>query len=261
MSRTTWDDLVFENRNKMYGAYSLRRAYSRTIVTAFAFALSILSIVMAFPAIKKIFEDEPEARAPLKKIRYTDLTDPPAIDQNKPIPEKIEIAQEVKKAIKFIPPKVTEKEVVEENVPTIDELKKNEVAPETTDGEGFEFEGDVVEEATQDIGEDPNKVWTIVEQPPEFPGGIAAMMKFLSQNTRYPSSARRMGTEGSVFVSFVVDPNGKITEVQTIKGIANDCDKEAMRVIQSMPPWKPGKQNGKPVRVRFVLPIKFVLGV
>jgi protein TonB len=85
------------------------------------------------------------------------------------------------------------------------------------------------------------------------------MMKFIGKNLKYPSAARRMGIEGQVFVQFVVDAEGKISEVKTIKGISAECDKEAERVIKMMPPWKAGKQNGKPVKVRFVLPIRFKL--
>jgi protein TonB len=115
-------------------------------------------------------------------------------------------------------------------------------------------------EAVEEPAEDPNMIYTVVEQPAEFPGGMAAMMKFISQNMKYPSQARRMGTEGSVFVEFVVDQQGKISDAHVIKGIGAGCDEEAVRVVNKMPNWKPGKQNGKAVRVRFVLPVKFVLG-
>jgi protein TonB len=154
---------------------------------------------------------------------------------------------------------VTEKEVVEET-PTIEELKQVDVAPETTEGTGEIIFDEPVQEATAEPEEDPNKVYMVVEQQPEFPGGLAAMMKFLQTNIKYPSQARRMGTEGSVFVEFVVDQAGNINNPRVIKGIGSGCDEEAVRVIQKMPPWKPGKQNGKAVKVRFVLPVKFVLG-
>lgn len=261
MSRTSWEDLVFENRNQSYGAYDLRKAYSRAIVVAFAAALTLIAIVIAFPTIRNLFSKQEKPNAPeVRPVRYTDLAPPPPIDKNVIPPPKVEVPP-IKEVVKFIPPKVTTKEVSEEEaLPTIDDLKKNEISTQSTEGEGIVITDDPVEEVTQEPVEDPNKTWTTVEIPPEFPGGMAAMMKFLSRNMRYPAAARRMGTEGTVFVGFVVAPDGQIVEVQTIKGIAGDCDREAMRVIQSMPPWKPGKQNGKPVRVRFVLPIKFVLG-
>jgi periplasmic protein TonB len=261
MSKLTWDDLVFENRNKLYGAYQLRRSYGATVAISFIVALLILTFVMALPIMKRYFSKDDAQLASAKAIKYTDLAPPPAIDANKPPPPKLDLPPPVKETIKFLPPKVTEKEVLEEELPTIDDLKKTEVSTETQEGETeVEFEK-VVEEAVAETGEDLNMVYTIVQQQPEFIGGAAAMMKFIGQHVKYPASARRMGTEGSVFVSFVVEPDGKISEVQTIKGISVDCDKEAMRVIQSMPPWKPGKQNGKAVRVRFVLPVKFVLSI
>jgi len=102
-------------------------------------------------------------------------------------------------------------------------------------------------------------VFMVVEQQPEFEGGYEAMMNFIKKNMRYPAAARRMGTEGTVFLSFVVGKDGSINDVSVLRGISAECDKEAVRVVQSMPNWKPGKQNGKPVLVRFNLPIKFKL--
>jgi protein TonB len=99
----------------------------------------------------------------------------------------------------------------------------------------------------------------VVEQQAEFEGGLQALGKYLNKNLRYPASARRMGIEGQVFVSFVIDKEGKISDIQVVKGISADCDKEAVRVVSSMPNWKPGKQNGRPVKSRFVLPIRFKL--
>lgn len=259
MSKLNWEDIVFERRNQDYGAYSLRKAYGGRVIAAFVGAVFILGFVMALPAIRRYFASAEEVKAPVKTIKYTDLAAPPPIDKNTPPPPRVELPP-VKEVIKFLPPTVTEKEVVEEEVPTVAELKQNEISTESSEGNGEIVFDEPVEEATEEPGEDPNKVYTIVEQPPEFPGGMAAMMKFVSQNMRYPAQARRMGTEGSVFVSFVVGPDGRISEVQTIKGISADCDKEARRVIEAMPAWKPGKQNGKAVRVRFVLPIKFLLG-
>ena len=91
--------------------------------------------------------------------------------------------------------------------------------------------------------------------------GKTTLTSLLAKNMKYPAQARRMGVEGSVFVSFVIDKNGNISEPQVIKGISAECDKEAVRVVGLMPPWKPGKQNGKPVKCRFVLPIKFRLAI
>lgn len=104
------------------------------------------------------------------------------------------------------------------------------------------------------------KVFLVVETPPEFEGGNEAMHKFVASNLKYPYSAKRMQIEGTVFVSFIIEADGKISEAKVVKGISPDCDKEALRVILLMPKWKPGMQSGKAVRVRFVYPIKFWLG-
>jgi protein TonB len=104
-----------------------------------------------------------------------------------------------------------------------------------------------------------DEIFVVVEEQPEFPGGQAALMKFLSDNIRYPVIAQENGIQGRVICSFVVEKDGSITDVQVVRGVDPSLDKEAVRVIQSMPKWKPGKQRGKPVRVRFTLPIVFRL--
>jgi periplasmic protein TonB len=104
---------------------------------------------------------------------------------------------------------------------------------------------------------DTTKVFLPVEQQPEFVGGYPALMEFINKERKYPKSARREGVEGEVRVSFVIDKTGNITDVKTIKSLHPDCDAEAERVVKAMPPWKPGMQNGKPVFVRFSIPIKF----
>lgn len=109
-----------------------------------------------------------------------------------------------------------------------------------------------VEEATEEI-------FVVVEKQPEFPGGLTAMMKFLNDNIRYPVIAQENGIQGRVTCNFVVERDGSITDVQISRGVDPSLDKEAIRVIQSMPKWKPGEQRGKPVRVRFTLPVVFRL--
>jgi protein TonB len=107
--------------------------------------------------------------------------------------------------------------------------------------------------------EEVEEIFTIVEQAPMYKGGNVAMYNYLGKELRYPSVARRMGIEGRVFVQFVVDKDGKITDVLSLKGIGGGCDEEAVRVVSSMPSWNPGKQRGKPVKVRMVLPVFFRL--
>jgi periplasmic protein TonB len=255
-----WNDLVFENRNKVYGAYQIRESYSRHVLISVIITLAILLFVFAYPYIVQLFTSNDAVVNEKVLDRTITLDQPPPITPNQPPPPKIDVPPPVKTIIKFLPPKVTDKEIVEEEeMPTIEEIKQNETGTEDIKGtEDVVFEEPVA--AVVGDGDD-DKIFTVVEQQPEYAGGLEAMYKFINKSMRYPASARRMGVEGTVFVSFVVDKEGKISQVQTIKGISPDCDKEAIRVIQLMPSWKPGKQNGKPVSVRFVLPLKFKLDV
>ena len=108
--------------------------------------------------------------------------------------------------------------------------------------------------------EDPDQIFLVVEETAAPTGGMPAFYEFVSKKLKYPAQARRMGIEGKVFVEFVIERDGTITDVKAIKGIGAGCDEEAVRVLQSAPKWKPGKQRGKPVRQRMVLPIAFKLG-
>lgn len=103
------------------------------------------------------------------------------------------------------------------------------------------------------------EIFVVVEEQPEFPGGNAAMMKFLGDNIKYPVIAQENGIQGRVITNFVVERDGSITDVQVVRGVDPSLDKEAVRVIQSMPRWKPGQQRGSAVRVRFTLPVVFRL--
>lgn len=251
-----WEDVVFENRNQAYGAYVLRKGYSKNVFIGLIITGVIVLIIMFFPAIVEFFKgEEVIEKAPPKKLVYTELSAPPPIDKPKPPPPQIQLPK-LQKVIKFVPPKVVKEEVVEE-IPTIEEIKQNEVAAVEVEGDAeVVFEEPVAQVVVE---EDENKVFMVVEQQPEFEGGYEAMMNFIKKNMRYPASARRMGIDGTVYVSFVVGKDGTINDVKVLRGISADCDKEAVRVVQMMPPWKAGKQNGKPVFVRFNLPIKFKL--
>ncbi|GAB1419193.1 energy transducer TonB [Bacteroidales bacterium] len=103
------------------------------------------------------------------------------------------------------------------------------------------------------------EIFTVVESMPEYPGGAEEMMRFIAQNIKYPPIARESGIQGRVFVNFVVEPNGSVSSVKVLRGIGGGCDEEAIRVVQSMPKWTPGRQRGKAVRVSFNLPVRFTL--
>jgi periplasmic protein TonB len=250
-----WEDVVFENRNKEYGAYLLRRVYSKNVILGVVITAIVLALIVYGPALYEMIKgEEIVEKAPPRKLVYTELSAPPPIDKPKPPPPQIQLPK-LQKVIKFVPPKVVKEQVVEE-VPTIEEIKQNEVAAVEVEGPTEVVFEEPVEEV---VVEDDNKIFTVVEQNPEFLGGYEAMINFIKKNLRYPASARRMGVDGTVYVQFVVGKDGAITDVKTIRGISADCDREAERVVKQMPAWKPGRQNGKPVFVRFVLPIRFKL--
>jgi len=259
IKKTLWEDIIFESRNKDYGAYALRKDYSKHVVLGWVFTILGLSALFAAPYIAEWIKGQREVEATnTKTVKYTDLAPPPPI-QNTPPPPKLDIPPPVKTIIKFLPPKVTDKEIVEEEeMPTIEEIKQNEVGPTEVQGTGEVVFDEPVAEVVEETN-DEDVIFTIVEQSAEFPGGLEAMARFLQKNMKYPAVARRMGVEGTVFVSFVIDREGIISDIKVVKGISAECDKEASRVISTMPPWKPGKQNGKAVKCRFVLPVKFKL--
>jgi len=155
------------------------------------------------------------------------------------------------------PPKIQQPEIIE--VPDEEEIEEEievdldvEITEETV-VEEIVFDEPVEEEVAEEI-------FTIVEDQPTPKGGMAAFYEYVGKKLKYPAQARRMGIEGKVFVEFVVDKDGSITDVKAIKGIGAGCDEEATRVIQNAPKWNPGKQRGRPVKVRMILPITFKLG-
>jgi periplasmic protein TonB len=155
------------------------------------------------------------------------------------------------------PPQVQQPQVVE--VPDEEEIKEDikvNLDVEVTDQTKIEE----IVVAAAEPEEETDQIFTIVEESATPKGGMSAFYKYVNDKVKYPPQARRMGIEGRVFVEFVIAKDGTITEVRAIKGIGAGCDEEAVRIVQSAPPWNPGKQRGKPVKQRYTLPIIFKLG-
>jgi protein TonB len=152
------------------------------------------------------------------------------------------------------PPKqVTQIKIVDDDVEVEDDLDIDVDA-----NEDLEFEEYIPPEEDEEEVEE-EQIFTVVESMPEFPGGRKELMKYLAQNIKYPPYAKEAGIQGRVFINFVVETDGSITNVKVLRGIGGGCDEEAVRVVENMPKWKPGMQRGKPVRVSFNLPVKFTL--
>ncbi len=144
-------------------------------------------------------------------------------------------------------------EIVDDDTEVETELEINVEADQRTEVQAYvpvQIDEPEVEEA---------EIFFVVEESPEFPGGEDAMRRFLAENIRYPQMARESGIQGTVFVTFVVEPNGNVSGVRVLRGIGGGCDEEALRVVNLMPKWKPGRQRNRAVRVQFNMPIRFVL--
>ncbi|MEI9921925.1 MAG: TonB family protein [Bacteroidota bacterium] len=254
MKNLPWDDLVFTNRNRSYGAYVLRKEYPTALVASFVFMLVVMALMFALaPVFFKLFKAITISDKVVKKLILT--IEPPKDDltkNRKPEPHTTRTVRHTTRQS----PAVIPTQAVNQALPA-EEIQNNSTAITGTESAPVE----TISATPPPIVEvnDPNKVWSTVEQSPSFPGGVTELMKYVGKNTRYPAEARRQNVQGSVFISFVVDTDGTIDNVEVIRSIGAGCDKEAMRVVSGMPKWKPGKQHGVDVKVRFVLPIKFRL--
>jgi periplasmic protein TonB len=266
------DDLVFANRNKAYGAYFLRRVYDKYMTRGMLVGLLAFLLLIFSPMIYAKYQEFLASQEEDLSMKEVTLAEPPPIDPKQPPPPpppKID-PPPIKDQIKFVPPKVMkDEEVVEEEPPpTVEEIKDVEISTKTEEGKDDGVDASLVEPEAPPppppppvIEEDPDekKVFDFVQQRPEFPDGEAALQKYLYGNIKYPAIARENGIEGRVVVKFVVTKNGEIQNAQVVRGIGGGCDEEALRVVKSMPNWKPGKHNGKAVNVTFTLPVTFKL--
>lgn len=268
--KATLDDIVFANRNKAYGAYSLRKEYPKIVTRALIIGGVLFTLGVLSPTIISVLTPEAEEQA-MVEVDLMKLP-PPPIDPNEPPPPPPPPVELPKvNTVKFLPPEVKPDEEVPEETPppAVEELKEAVAAEKTQEGDPNAEEVIVapeetaaptkVEAAVEAPAPKEEEVFTIVEQQPEFPGGMGALGQFLGKNIRYPAAAQRANISGRVFVSFVVNTDGSIQDVAVLKGLGFGTDEEAIRVVKSMPKWRPGKQSGRAVRVKYNLPINFTL--
>jgi protein TonB len=265
----TLDDIVFADRNKAYGAFSLRQGYRADVTKATLIGAALFIIAMFTPSIINSLSLGKEEEAPMVEVDLMKIPPPPIDPAEPPPPPPPPVEQPKVNTVKFLPPEVKKDEEVpvETPPPTVEEIKEAVVANKTVEGDPNANELIVAPEAVAapskgtvvEAAPEPEKVFTVVEQQPEFPGGTSEMYKYLSKSIKYPSAASRANVSGRVFMSFVVNTDGSIQDVQVLKGLGFGCDEEAMRVVKAMPKWKPGKQSGRAVRVKYNLPINFQL--
>lgn len=256
----TWCDIVFDGRNKEYGAYLLRKHDRTNTAIAILISTSVFLLGFSLPAIVKLLSPE-EVVLTDHSIVWDPITiNPPPLDKILP-PPPIESPKPLKSIIKFTPPTPAPDEDVVESIPTPEELKDNNIGITTQEGDSLGTEINLGPPTV--LGKvDDNEIFLVVEQNPEFPGGELELRKYMAQNIHFPKKEQEMGHNGgTVYISFVIEKDGKVANIEVVKGIAGgkNFESEALRVIKTLPDWKPGKQNGNPVRVKFVYPVKFVL--
>lgn len=256
------NELVFEDKNKLYGAYALRQNHNRNVAIALMITGASFLFAVSLPAIIdwiKNIQDEVVVPVDITPI---DLTAPPPLDETEPPPPPPP-PPPVMETVKFTPPVVTDEEVVDEPPPVQTEETPT-ISTVTQEGTG-DNEIIIPDEGTNQVVEPVIEApLTIVEQMPTFPGGEAAMMKWITDeiNKRgYPQMEKEAGISGTCYVTFVVEKDGNITDVKILRGVSGGpgYNKLAQEVVKAMPNWKAGKQNGREVRVQFNLPIKFTL--
>lgn len=269
LNSNEWCDLVFEHKNKSYGAYALRQSSGKRHILALAIIIVLVAFISLLPTListaKASSNKDTEGIKDEYKITIIDVNKP---DVDKPVIEvpEVEPPKLIKelKTVAFVPPVITSDEMVKEGetLKSVDDVLKTDAVVGIYDNPDGSLEPEAVPiEKVQVVEVEPkkDKVFNSVEIMPLFPGGEKEMYRFIGQNLKYPVSAQEANIQGKVVVRFVVDQNGSINDVEILRGIDPNCDKEALRVIKNMPKWVPGKQNGIPVKVYYTMPIVFRL--
>lgn len=268
-----WVDMVFDGKNKSYGAFQLRKGTSGRNIKSLIILVIAAALVGGFLAWKVIEQKQAEQQAAYMEALELSKLQKEAKKQEKKevVKPKVEPKKEIpvaRQTQKFTAPVIKKDELVKEEnqIKQMDKLD-DKVAVGTENHEGTKDRN--VEAVRNDIAvntpppapkeEVTNKVFDVVEVMPSFPGGQGALMSYLSSHVKYPVVAQENGVQGRVTVSFVVERDGSITDVHVVRSVDPSLDREAARVISSMPNWQPGKQNGSAVRVKFNVPVQFKL--
>lgn len=265
--KTEYLDIVFNKRNKQYGAYELRKNYYKRMRNA-AVIVAIAALIIGFvPSILAGLKPaEKKVKPMVKKVK---LKAPPPVNKKKlpPPPPPPPPPPKVKPQVKFTPPKIVKKEEVkeEEKPPPKEKLEKASASTITIKGDtSADLSAPTIKAKEEEHVEGPpppkedKKIYLAVEQDARFPGGEDAMMQWLANHISYPKIASENGITGIVYIDFVVNKNGSIEQVKVKRGIGGGCDEEAMNAVKKMPRWQAAENGGVPVRSQFTLPVQFV---
>jgi protein TonB len=258
-----WRELVFQGKNKEYGAYALRsesdRRHNRSMLI-----ITIIAVVgFSAPKLVDFIKSKQPKKDVYDKMVMANLKPAEVKDDQIKKVESVEPPPALKTSVKFTAPIIKPDEEVQEKdeMKSQDELTNTKGIISIADVKGNDdINGkdiaDVKADVTQVVDDVPLEV---VEQMPTFPGGDSELFSYLSKNIKYPTIAQENGIQGTVYMRFAVSKSGDIEKVEVIRSLDNSCDKEAVRVVKSMPRWIPGKQNGANVAVWYTLPVKFKL--
>ncbi|MCX2494587.1 TonB family protein [Pedobacter sp. PF22-3] len=264
--RKEWLEVVFADKNKSYGAYQLRKTNGANTTRALIIGSVIFLILFFSPKIFSLIKGSMDQQEDQVKAQEVILAPPPPVNPETPPPPPVEPPPPKVDQVKMPPPIVKPDIEVRDEPPTVEKLK--EADPGQRD-----IKGDPTAEINiaEPVGEGPkreaavavddNKVYDFVsiEKQPEFPGGIAKFYGYLGKAIKYPPMAQENNVQGKVFLSFVVEKDGKLTDITVTRGLGSGTDEEAIRVLKASPRWNPGIQNGKPVRVKYNINVNFTL--
>lgn len=248
----SFDDIVFEGRNKEYGAYALRKKYSRTMSLSILIGIIIVLTSAIVPYIKA------KNIAQIKERDANEIIAQMANDINQeeaapPPPPPPPPPTEQQTVVKYVAPVVVDSVKPDEETRF---MTADDVVETIVDAEVVE----VIETVKEEIQEEaPQEVFVVVEEMPSFPGGDTELFRFIYDNIKYPELAKENNIQGKVILRFCVTYKGKVDQVSVVRGVDPSLDEEAIRVIKMLPLWKPGKQGGKPVNVWYSVPISFQL--
>lgn len=266
----TADDIVFAERNQAYGAFNLRKIYNDTVIKAFSTSALVFLLCLVGPLIAEKLKPEEEEVVEEEVKIDPKLIQPPPMDPKTPPPPPVNYSAPPPppvSTVKFVPPvMVDDDKVVEEDPPKQEDLTTKVAATETREGDPNADPNQIIVEGPAGTGEGTGiaapveeEVFLVVEQQPSFPGGEAAMMKFIRDNIKYPPAAIKAEVQGTVYVEFIVNSDGHLSDYKVLRGQGMGLDEAAIDVAKKMPDWQPGKNQGKSVKVRVSIPIKFRL--
>ena len=277
LSSREWCDLVFEGKNKDFGAYVIRtestKRHNLAVLWALIGAVAVAALSFGLVKANQYLEERRLAALQDQKTYIVDFT--PETEEQQPEqqiiePEEPEVLEDVLSSVKVTELQIVDDDKVrpEDEILTQEEIEETNKAFGQTNVDNGQDERDkfqtavtdvVVEKPVEKPKEAVAQVFHSVEQMPQFPGGEAALMKFLQSHINYPPMAVENGVQGRVVVQFVVDKTGKVGEVVVVRNVDKDLDKEAVRVCKSLPKFTPGRQNGQAVAVWYTLPVTFKL--